>query len=205
MARAVTQMRPCGIVLSTSVQAEMQGPSIITRWPDWRTVANMRRNEPTSPPGLDTMRKSARAASAEMRNITRVMMARGTRALPRVCGRSGLISVLTSSAPMNIDAKDLEKLARSPGRFEDNRAELFGCRSSSVAPGELGALRTLPRLPKSGHLSDGLLDCGLMLAASYLPIFRYRVPSDSARSAVRCWKAFSPAQDGSRLVVIIGF
>jgi hypothetical protein len=128
MARAVTQMRPCGIVLSTSVQAEMQGPSIITRWPDWRTVANMRRNEPTSPPGLDMMRKSARAASAEMRNITRVMMARGTRALPRVCERSGLVSILTSSAPMNY-AKDLEELARSPGRFEDNHAELFDARA----------------------------------------------------------------------------
>jgi hypothetical protein len=108
MARAVTQMRPCGIVLSTSVQAEMQGPSMITRWPDWRTVANMRRNEPTSPPGLDTMRKSARATAAEMRNITRVMMARGTRALPLVRERSRLESVLTLFAPMNIDAIDLE-------------------------------------------------------------------------------------------------
>jgi hypothetical protein len=102
----VTQMRPCGIVLSTSVQAEMQGPSMITRWPDWRIVANKRRNEPTSPPGLDTMRKSARAVTAGMRNITRVMMAHGTRALPLVCERSGLD--FTSSTPMNIDAKDLE-------------------------------------------------------------------------------------------------
>jgi hypothetical protein len=34
---------------------------------------------------------------------------------------------------------------------------------------------------KEGHLSDSLLGCDLMLAASYLPIFRYRVPSDSAR------------------------
>jgi len=47
----------CGIVLSTSVQAKMQGPSIMTRWPDWRTVANRGRNEPTSPPALHVMTK----------------------------------------------------------------------------------------------------------------------------------------------------
>ena len=36
-ARLVTQMRLDGTVLSTSVQAERQGPSMMTFSPDWRT------------------------------------------------------------------------------------------------------------------------------------------------------------------------
>src|SRR5262249_28108783 len=81
-ARGVTQIRSCGIVLSTSVQADRQGPSMITRSPDWRTAANSRRYEPASPPALDTMRNSARAAASDTRSRTRAMMARGTRGLP---------------------------------------------------------------------------------------------------------------------------
>src|SRR5262245_10417530 len=67
-------------MLSTSVQADRQGPSIITRWPDWRTAANSRRYDPTSPPALDTMRKSAHAGSSDTRNRTKVIIARGTEA-----------------------------------------------------------------------------------------------------------------------------
>src|SRR5262245_52624627 len=52
-----------GIVLSTSVQADRQGPSMITRSPDCRTRAKTSRKLLTSPPGLDRIRKSARTGS----------------------------------------------------------------------------------------------------------------------------------------------
>ena len=42
-ARRVTQMRLRGIVLNTSVQADRQGPSMTTRWPDCRTRAKAAR------------------------------------------------------------------------------------------------------------------------------------------------------------------
>src|SRR3954451_7469084 len=48
-------------MLTTSVHAERQGPSITTRSPDWRTRSNSSRNGPTAPPGLARMRISARA------------------------------------------------------------------------------------------------------------------------------------------------
>src|SRR6201996_8623651 len=60
-ARRVTQMRSFGTTLSTSVQADMQGPSITTRSPEAATLSNMSRNGPTCPPGLSRMRTSARA------------------------------------------------------------------------------------------------------------------------------------------------
>ena len=52
-----------GTTLSTSVQADRQGPSITTRSPDARTLSNRSMNGPTCPPGLPRMRTSARASS----------------------------------------------------------------------------------------------------------------------------------------------
>ena len=52
---------PPGIALSTSVQADRQGPSMITRWPDCRIAANSRRYEPTRRP------RSIRCASQRSR------------------------------------------------------------------------------------------------------------------------------------------
>src|SRR5690242_715030 len=54
-------MRSCGTTLNTSVQADMQGPSMITRSPEAFTLSNRSRNGPTCPPGLSRMRTSARA------------------------------------------------------------------------------------------------------------------------------------------------
>src|SRR5690349_5828753 len=63
MARRVTQIRSLGTMLSTSVQAERQGPSITTRSPVARTLSNRSRNGPTCPPGLEMMRISATAGA----------------------------------------------------------------------------------------------------------------------------------------------
>src|SRR5262245_4980864 len=141
MARVVTQMRSCGTVLSTSVQAERQGPSMTTRWPDWRTIANSCRYEPTSPPGLDTMRRSARAATTEARSSTSVMAARAARAFPPTRERTAsrldpTDSTLSSPAPMNIDAPSPERV-----KVLDRRPELRGRRCYLSL--------------ESGHLSKG--------------------------------------------------
>ena len=53
-ARGVTQIRWRGSDISTSVQAERQGPSMTTRSPDARTGSKSSRNGPTCPPGLAT-------------------------------------------------------------------------------------------------------------------------------------------------------
>src|SRR5215467_3214828 len=55
-------MRSAGTMLSTSVQADRQGPSITTRSPELRTCSNRSMNGPTWPPGLARMRTSARAS-----------------------------------------------------------------------------------------------------------------------------------------------
>src|SRR5689334_22044990 len=55
-------MRSLGTMLSTSVQADMQGPSITTRSPDSRTLSKISMKGPTCPPGLPRMRMSARAS-----------------------------------------------------------------------------------------------------------------------------------------------
>src|SRR5689334_3820783 len=84
MARRVTQIRSLGTMLSTSVQAERQGPSITTRSPVARTFSNRSRNGPTCPPGLARMRTSARvgasgvaqamAASSPISHVDRIRM-----------------------------------------------------------------------------------------------------------------------------------
>src|SRR4051794_10683830 len=51
-------------MLSTSVQADRQGPSITTRSPLSRTFSNKSRNGPTCPPGDWMMRISAKAGVA---------------------------------------------------------------------------------------------------------------------------------------------
>src|SRR4051794_35976082 len=51
-------------MLSTSVQADRQGPSITTRSPLSRTFSNKSRNGPTCPPGDWMMRISAEAGVA---------------------------------------------------------------------------------------------------------------------------------------------
>src|SRR5579863_1997653 len=56
-------MRSAGTMLSTSVQAERQGPSMTTRSPESRTRSNRSRNGPTCPPGLARMRTSASAGT----------------------------------------------------------------------------------------------------------------------------------------------
>jgi hypothetical protein len=67
-ALGVTQIRLRGILLSTSVQAEKQGPSTITRWPDCRNTENSLIYDPTSPQGLASIRTSARAGVATTRS-----------------------------------------------------------------------------------------------------------------------------------------
>src|SRR6185437_1623851 len=52
-------MRLLGTTLSTSVQADRHGPSMMTRSPEARTRSNRSRNGPTCPPGLARMRISA--------------------------------------------------------------------------------------------------------------------------------------------------
>src|SRR5581483_11706522 len=61
-ARRVTQMRSRGTMLSTSVQADRQGPSMTTRSPELRTFSKRSMNGPTCPPGLARIRTSARAS-----------------------------------------------------------------------------------------------------------------------------------------------
>src|SRR5262245_51574745 len=61
-------MRLAGTALSTSVQADMQGPSITTRSPLCRSAANSFRYSMTSPPELDTMRTSAAAGVRQIRD-----------------------------------------------------------------------------------------------------------------------------------------
>ena len=51
MARGVTQMRLRGSDISTSVQAERQGPSMTTRSPDARTVSNSSQERTDLPAG----------------------------------------------------------------------------------------------------------------------------------------------------------
>src|SRR5262245_19916310 len=63
-------MRSLGTVISTSVQADRHGPSITTRSPDSRTRSNSSRNGPTSPPGLDRMRTSARAGTIAVQSAS---------------------------------------------------------------------------------------------------------------------------------------
>src|SRR2546430_12817614 len=53
-------MRSAGTIISTSVQADRQGPSITTRSPEAFTRSNSAINGPTCPPGLARMRTSAR-------------------------------------------------------------------------------------------------------------------------------------------------
>src|SRR5271165_2155085 len=60
-------MRLRGTMLSTRVHAEKQGPSITTRWPDWRTDSKKSTNEPAMPPGLPSIRRSANAGVKETR------------------------------------------------------------------------------------------------------------------------------------------
>src|SRR5437899_4821638 len=56
-------MRSAGTIISTSVQADKQGPSITTRSPEAFTRSNRAINGPTCPPGLARMRTSARTGS----------------------------------------------------------------------------------------------------------------------------------------------
>src|SRR5215475_13111668 len=82
MARRVTQMRSLGIMLSTSVQADRQGPSMTTRSPDARTSSNRSRNGPTWPPGLDRMRTSASTGETSAINVAnKKMTSKGCRLL----------------------------------------------------------------------------------------------------------------------------
>jgi hypothetical protein len=60
-ALCVTQIRLRGTVLSTRVQAERQGPSMTTLWPDFRTCAKKFKYDPATPPALDRIRTSAKA------------------------------------------------------------------------------------------------------------------------------------------------
>src|SRR4026207_1468074 len=55
----VTQIRLRGMVFSTRVHAERQGPSMITRWPDFRSWDKKVIYGPTTPPELEMMRTSA--------------------------------------------------------------------------------------------------------------------------------------------------
>ncbi len=56
--------------LSTSVQADRQGPSITTRSPEARTRSNKSRNGPTWPPGLARMRTSPHAGAASAHSVS---------------------------------------------------------------------------------------------------------------------------------------
>src|SRR5262245_13036726 len=63
-------MRSGGTALSTSVQAEKQGPSMTTRSPDCRRVAKSFRYSVTSPPELAMIRTSPAAGAKAMRDKT---------------------------------------------------------------------------------------------------------------------------------------
>ena len=82
--RGVTQMRSFGIVLNSNVQAERHGPSMTTRSPVARTVSNSRRYWPTSPPGLERMRTSAKAGTR----------AASKKAIVKVRRRTGIVPLL---------------------------------------------------------------------------------------------------------------
>src|SRR5579864_7241562 len=70
-------MRLAGTMLSTSVQAERQGPSMTTRSPESRTRSNRSRKGPTCPPGLARMRTSAWAGG-----VTNVQSIAAMRQIP---------------------------------------------------------------------------------------------------------------------------
>src|SRR5882757_8719671 len=83
-------MRSLGTMVSTSVQADRQGPSITTRSPEARTRSNRSRNGPTCPPGLARMRISD-CAGGEIRlpstAASRIFLAKAVR-IPRTSLRS---------------------------------------------------------------------------------------------------------------------
>ena len=54
----VTHIRLRGTILSTSVQAESQGPSMITFLPDFRTCVKKSTYDAATPPELDSIRTS---------------------------------------------------------------------------------------------------------------------------------------------------
>src|SRR3974390_1494907 len=84
-------MRLFGTMLKTSVQADRQGPSMTTRSPESRTSSNRSRNGPTSPPGLERMRTSARSGVAKAASTvmvaTRVRNARKRSSVPSLAAQ----------------------------------------------------------------------------------------------------------------------
>jgi hypothetical protein len=70
-------MRLRGTALSTSVQAERQGPSMTTRSPDCLTLAKKLRYSLTDPPPLDRMRTSESAGAVHAKKRASASERRG--------------------------------------------------------------------------------------------------------------------------------
>src|SRR3954447_14588283 len=114
LARGVAQMRFNGTIPSTSVQAELQMPSMITRSPRSRTFLYFALYSSTKPPKSRDTCRSAKAGlhhnNAAIRQTTRI----GRPQLPASCVARANIRLTERPFALPLEARSWENL-RQPG------------------------------------------------------------------------------------------